>query len=462
MRFIITGFLFVILLSSCASSKRNSINMSRESEIFYSEQSVILFAEVSFRNDSLDNHFNELVDYGLNAEIDNSVMGFEVAIEKSDTASLKLVDHKAYSSIPLFLEFSRKDRFRRIKAEAGISVQFVTDFYSDTTGHLVSKTVLEKYEWTQKPKLGLGWFNVPVKTLSDLFIKLNKDRFERLVDESIKEQFDFENRSRALYKEMSKEILIDSSQNIRLKFRPGQIKLGKFKRDSLTTSTYIRLESQALMSDDMFDFSDLVQGDPGIVLDDFQTEVSKIHIVFQADISRLDDFIRSKLAGRIFEKDGQEVQVKDISVDLAGKKQIQVKLKLEGDFNGTMEFSLKPEFNKKKQSFKASDFDLKVKSDNFFQNTGIWFIKSRIKREFSEMLNFTMTEKQEELQTQLDRYTQELTNNSGFEVKLDLESLVLDEFEIKKRMILMDFELNLRCRVNIDEIFNINRIKKVD
>jgi hypothetical protein len=223
--------LVVFLFLSCKSTKDLSIVEAPKTRFVMPELKSTLNVHYKIDKQAIRDTFNTLIDTYLASDMELSYKGVHVTIDKIEDATVEFAGRTVLTTLPLSIGLDKATIFSNINAQGSLELSFVTELDMTAQWTLVTNTLLEHYEWIDKPKLSLGAFNIPVGSLANSIIDKSKSQFELQIDKSVNEQLDIKDKVLDLMKYVEKPIALDTVLNSWAQVVPEKIYLSEINNN---------------------------------------------------------------------------------------------------------------------------------------------------------------------------------------------------------------------------------------
>lgn len=438
----------LFLLISCRSKKPFVDAKTTPSNQFYSEQDIAFIIHFKLNNNAINDTFNNILNQHLEYDNNLSVLGFDLKAENMDSATLAMQHKTVMTALPVKILLSRDDLFKAISASGSLKLIFETTFDIDSSFQMTSDTHFKQYEWLEKPRISVGRIKLGIQTIASAFIKLNRQKLEAQIDSSIVQQFDFNNRMNSLIRQIQKPISVDTASDLSLHLRPLSIQLSSFVSDSSYTTGKLKLISRSYIATED-SLTSTAKSNVDFIWSDFKEKTSRFQVALKIGYDKLNELLKARTIGYSFEQDGKFLRVEDVDISKSDEKML-ILFRLSGDYNGTVAFSGMPKFNRRKQSFSTSDFDMSFKTRNLFQKTGLWFFRSRMRKHFEEVFNFSINDRMKDFQLLIDDSLSKYLFE-GLELDVPIMTMDVGNFELGLETIDMDLELEMGCYAELND-----------
>lgn len=427
---IIQVFFLCFFLSNCKSSKKGFERPTyTKSNFIMPELNSTVTLKYKLNKASLRDTFNTVIDELLIGEMGMEALGMDIEISKEEPANIEFQGRQVLSSLPLKIKLSKSTFISNIKAEGVLELTFITQVDLDASWNLKTSTSLEQYHWVNEPKVDLGVFTLPISRIANSIIDNSKERLEEQIDLSINEQMAIRDNVLEMMQYVEQPILIDTMLNSWVHVKPETV----FMSDMINTEDWavgsILVKGKSKITSEKPD--DIV---PGIKLPEFKwvTEVqekSEINAVLDITFNQINKYLQENYIGETFENGGKKVTVKNVEI-FGHKNELIAIANLTGSYNGEIQISGIPKYDKEKQVFYCDEVDIKFGTKNILHKAGTFLMKGKIKKQLRKLLYFSIEDNFETFQNQIDKQIQQYNIDEKLYLKAELDKIVMDEFVI--------------------------------
>ena len=421
--------LVVFLFLSCKSTKDLSIVEAPKTRFVMPELKSTLNVHYKIDKQAIRDTFNTLIDTYLASDMELSYKGVHVTIDKIEDATVEFAGRTVLTTLPLSIGLDKATIFSNINAQGSLELSFVTELDMTAQWTLVTNTLLEHYEWIDKPKLSLGAFNIPVGSLANSIIDKSKSQFELQIDKSVNEQLDIKDKVLDLMKYVEKPIALDTVLNSWAQVVPEKIYLSEINNNEQWTTGNVTVQGRTKVTS--YEPTDKVTG---LSLPVFSWEkdlddTSHINMVIDFGFDKMNQYVEENFVNKTFSNDGKTITVKDVKIFSEGENLVSL-VDVKGSFTGVLRLTGKPIFDNSKQAFYVDDLDVKVQTKNILHRAGAWLLKSKIKNQLKKLMYFSIEDNIESIQKQIDTQLSKYAVKDKLRLNADLRRLVIDKFVI--------------------------------
>ncbi len=288
-------------------------------------------------------------------------------------------------SVPLALWIKRRIALSDIEAEGIVELQFSTDLTIKSDWNLEGKTRLEGYKWLQKPLMKLGALDMPVRMLADQLLSRRAERITAAIDQKLHENLKLREQVIKVWDKLAEPILVHKAFQLWLSLQPESISMAPLTSDGETIRSAINISTLASLVMSRHPQRKALPALPPFSETRFSEETSQLYLRIGLPYTDATALARQFLQGKTFEQAGHEVELRDVQIDGDGSK-LMLQLQLSGDYDGELDLTAEPVFDKVLQqvSFEALDFSLNT--DNLLHKGIGWLLKKSMMSKIQEKL----------------------------------------------------------------------------
>lgn len=216
------GLIFILLLNSCKTPKRNKI-------IPYNKMNKISTIQLpfEFKNEELVSLIDSLLPDTLLEK--NKDLPFELKVFKGTVSNIKLHGKSIDIVLSLNIELDKKVGSFSIASGSGeIEMDIYSEIDIDDKWNLITKTSLVDYSWITKPKMKLLGVKISPSTIVEEYIDYKQTEWMSQIDSTIAKSDLLKSPVDSINKFFHSPLPLDSLGTIGLKISPKAISLSPF------------------------------------------------------------------------------------------------------------------------------------------------------------------------------------------------------------------------------------------
>ena len=330
-----------------------------------------------------------------------------IVARKKEPITLGIDSQMVTYRVPLILDIKYNIGITNVNATGEIALNFKTGFQIKENWELETSTILEDYQWLRTPRVKLAGVSLPVGFIGNIIINRSREILTYSIDEQVRTNFNFKDIIEETWKNMFDPMQVSEEYNAWLSINPLDIGMTQIETDKDTLISTIIVQSQPKISlgakPDATNWRPL----PLFQYRDFQSEDFTLYLNTEVSYQEAERIAKEQIVGESYSSGNRSVVVEDI--ELYGQDgKLVVNTKLSGSYDGSIYLKGEPVFNKNKNTIDIRKLDFTLDTKNFLVRSAGWLLKSTIKKQIQENLNFlldyNMTEMENQIQSQLSEY----------------------------------------------------------
>lgn len=438
--------LIVFSLFACNTTKQLSKPMEQYDERFEDLISTISIP-VKIPLEDLEKSLNVQMEGLLYEDGDmNDGDNMMVKAEKKEDITLTIDSQMVKYRVPLALWIKYDAGLTNLEAEGEIALSFKTAFFINEDWQMETLTEIESHEWMKKPTLKMGALNLPVGFVANIVLNKSRLTIAKSIDEMVKENFKLDEIVKEAWTQMFDPILISEEYNTWLQVNPENITMTPLNVENEVISSTIIIESKPEVKLGERPDQNEITPLPPFQYSSEKMEDVTIHLSTEIPYPEAERIAKQSMMGETFESKGRSVTVEDIELYGQGNKLI-VNTQLSGSYNGNIYLQGKPEYNTNRNSIDIKDLKFTLESRNFLLRSAAWLLKSTMRKQIQENMDFLLDYNLKEIQTQM----QEQLQNYPLTEQIFLNGN-LDELNIQNAYLAPDaikVEIALKGRLDV-------------
>lgn len=416
-------FIFCILIGFVSCKTTKPVRPMEQYETFFEEKTSFIHIPVRIKIDELQKMLNEQFD-GLLYEDNTFEDGDNMKIKASKTERLTIVpDIMALKySVPLDLLIDYKTPLGVVKADASIRLFFRTAFDIDKNWHLKTESSVLSYVWSKKPAINVAGMRISAGFIGDLILNRSSSFIGKSIDEQVAANFNLRQTVSDSWKGLFDPLLISPEYNSWLTVNPESIGLTRPQMDneSINMTIIIKARPDIKLGARPEPVKTVSANLPNFQYANEYKDDFSLNIGTEITYAQADSMAKTELVGERFESGKYYAVIEDLEMYGQGNN-IIVNTKLSGSYKGSIYLTGKPSYDPEKGSIDIDDLEFTLDTKNFLHKSAAWLLKSTLKKQIKENLNFlleyNLKEMEKMLRDQLEHY--ELSKNIFLEGKLN-------------------------------------------
>ncbi|MFZ4542778.1 MAG: DUF4403 family protein [Saprospiraceae bacterium] len=341
-----------------------------------------------------------------------------------------------YYRVPVSIWFKKNLGFTEAEATGEIALKFKTVFSIKPDWNIETYTVVETYDWIQKPTLNTGW-GIPVTSIANFAIEKNKYLLGQLIDKQVKESFDFKTLVSNAWNSIQSPAMLSQDYKAWMKVTPKSISMTPlYTKDnvlqtniSLDAITEVLIGKQPTFRNNT-PLPALSSGSLNLDKNDF---LINVHI--DVPYSEIDSILMSTMKGQKFSQSGKTIVIEDIRLFGQNDKMI-IDTKMSGDFKGSLYLKGSPVYDPVKREIALSGMDFELNTKNFFAKSANWLFHKGLVKMMENNLKIPVGEKLDYMRITIADGLKNYQLATGVSMQgqlgaLDIEKLILTSNSIR-------------------------------
>ncbi len=327
--------------------------------------------------------------------------------------------------VPLALDIDYDLGLTTVNATAEIALNFKTAFNIQENWELQTATILDDYEWLRAPKVRLAGVNLPVGFIGNMIVNRSKEIFAQSIDDQLKNNFDFKSTIEETWKMMFDPMEVSQEYKAWLSVQPLDIGMTQISMDRDTISSTIIIESQPQITIGERPLAATWRPLPLFKYREHDSDEFSLLLSTEISYEEAEKIAKSQLLGETYSYGKRSVTVEDIELYGQGEDLV-VSTKLSGSYNGNIYLTGKPVFDSKRNRIKIRDLKYTLDTKNFLVRSAGWLLKSTIKNQIQDNLDFLLQYNLEEMEKQIQQQLTDYKINEGIALNGRLNTLNIE------------------------------------
>lgn len=338
------------------------------------------------------------------------------------------------------------------EANGAVTVMLTVKFAIDKHWNLVTNSTIERIHWTSAPKISTGHLNIPVETLSNLTIKIMRDKIESSIDKAIAKQVNLPKIMTDAWAQIQKPILLDNEYNAWLTINPSAV-----------YSTPISGNGRYM------DFTLGMEGILSTTVGTPPTEATKSslpeykiakHIApnfslntdIQISFEKMSQLAHQLVVGQEFSSKGMKVRID--SLRLFGQNdKLVVEAHVSGSAKGTIYCLGTPIFDKQTQTLRIENFDFELNTRNALLKSANWLLHKQFLSKIEPMLTIPLEKEIATITADANKTLEKYLLLKGIFLNGKINGITFEDIHISPEALYVTGIANGNITISINEIF---------
>ena len=426
MKFNFYLFLALIAFSACKTAKQPVRPMEQYQKDEISHRNSILSIPLKIDVKELESSINKNLPDPLYKD-DRITDGDNMRVTAIKKEDIRIgVDSQMITyRVPLSLDIDYDLGLTTVNATADIALNFKTGFNIKENWELQTATTLSNYEWLKPPKVKLGGISLPVGFIGNIIVDRSREVFSQSIDEQVKTNFDFKKNIEETWKMLFDPMEVSPEYKAWLSVNPLDIGMTKIDLREDTIQSVIIIESQPRISIGEKPAASSWRPLPLFKYRNLNTDEFSMVLSTEISYEEAEKIAKDQLLGETYSYGKRSVTVEDLELYGQGERLV-VNTKLSGSYNGSIFLTGKPVFNAKKNNVQIKDLKYTLDTKNFLVKSAGWLLKSTIKNQIQDNLDFLLNYNMEEIEKQIQQQLSDYKISEGIALKGRLDGISIE------------------------------------
>lgn len=438
---------FALLLCSCGASK--PVRPMEEYEALFRERVSVINIPIDLSIAEIEGLLNRQLS-GILYEDNNLRDGDKMMVRATKQDDIKLgIDSQAVTyRIPLDLWVKYDLGISTAEARGQIVLDFKTGFDLDRNWEIRTFTELTGYRWQQKPRIKVGFVDLPVGMIADVVLRNSSRRIANSIDDLVKDQLKLRDQVEAAWAEMFKPTLVSEEYRTWLTVDPQYIGMSpiEMSRNRITSTIYI--ESKPKVKIGQRPDPVLPRPLPPLHISPVGNQDFTLHLNTEISYQEAERLAKAELVGETFTYGRRAVTIQDLEFFGQGSN-IVINTVLSGTYNGSIYLIGKPVYNPNKNTIDIEDLEYSLDTKNFLFRSAGWLMKSTIKNKIAENVNFLLDYNLKDMQAQFQEQLKDYELATGLVLNGELAAIDLRNAFLTVDGMVVDLALTGKVNIRV-------------
>ncbi|MBR9920946.1 MAG: DUF4403 family protein [Bacteroidetes bacterium] len=403
---------------------------------------------LSLQND-LNTQLGEILFEDEKADGEN----LHIRASKREDIQLQVVENGIEYTVPMNVWLKKPFRLANVEGEGQIDVKLRTTYDIGTDWTFVTATRVLEHEWLEKPRLKVGFVNLPVEAVADKALERSRELIETAIDDQIANQLNLRAEIDAVWQQLYQPFGLSEEYPSWMLLQPLSLGMTRLVSDGHTWSSVLTLKARPEV---YIGREPNYQRPPELPAFHWMQEPGggfSIFIRTEIPYDEAKAMASEALIGQTFSQGSREVTITDIDIYGKGNK-MAVETSMEGAFNGSVELLMRPKYVRRDEKFEIELEKVDVKTGNLLYKSVAWLMKGKLekelKKQMDQFLNDNLEILRETVQGQIE------SNDLGNGIQLDGN---LSELEVRLALVKIDYLeiwVEMNGELGVDFLKSIN------
>ncbi len=377
----------------------------------------LIYEDNSYEDDDNDNLKAKVWKLGdIKIEASGSTLFLDVPLKIWVSAGYKVSPLGVTLSGYKDTEFSMKMRFA---SQFGLSPDWV----------LVSKTMVESYDWIKEPQIRVAGVNIPIKSMVSRMLRTNMPQITEAIDEQVAKAIEIKKQVAPAWSQAQQPVLISPEFDTWLILSPVSVEMTPFKtkNKAITTTLSFKGYTQTITSAEK-PLRSIEYLLPQLKTVADITDEFRIGILSFISYKEAGRMAEANFKGKKFSFSGGKYNIEVNSVEIYGQgEKLVIKAGLQGSVNGTVYLKGVPHYDLPAGKLSLRDLDFDLSSRNMLIRAAGWLLQGKFARTIEQQLVFPAGEQIETARKAVQQSLHHKVLAKGIELNGNIEKITPDK-----------------------------------
>lgn len=453
-----TALCSIILLLGCSRAmqplpKEKPLNHTTSPDMIIPPSLISI--DVRIGKVTLQDSIAALLDQQLAEPIIIEDQDIVIKMERSDAVLCDMQDSTLLLQTPLRAFITKNTALGNLYANGSLRLFFNSDVQIDRQWNLSTKTEIINHEWIEKPKLRVGFANVPIKWATDIIIDRLSNTITENIDTSINQNINLPDKMVNVLAPLLHPYSIDSTMGGWLLPQYQAAHLAPITNELEHIQTQVSVPLTLLMSSEQPVTSDTISL-PKFSWND-AADSTEVNLGIALSYAHLEKIGKQQTLGKTFEQDGKKVTITDLKV--AGSTQgLDIEVSTTGSFKGKLRLSGKPRYSEGILS--ADDIMWSIDTKNIIHRTASWLGKGYIHDKIESMLTFDINQYMDQAKSTIQTQLEAIKQDRGADVQIIWGEISLNNIQTDATQLQAILNAHLSISITINDLRQLTDISE--
>ncbi len=350
--------------------------------------------------------------FNVEGEVNNAGASYLYEIKKRGDISLRNDGQRFFFTLPLEVKFTAKggliNNLLRLKAVDGaIDLHLSIQPVITSDWQLKTNTVLEDYDWIEKPEMSVFGRSVDLTWLTNSMISSLKDRMTAMVDGQIAKSDMLRKNAENAWNLLQTSMPEVPNTQVKTILRPTDLLATPIKMRDTTIYMDVEVVGKIIFSSDDTGLHSKVTKLPPLQVKPYLNDAADIKVYVFLGYDEISRNLEKYIVGQTYTVSNRSFTVEDIKL-YPGGDNIIVELELSGAMKGKIYLDGRPTYDPKTGMFRIEDVKYNVDTKNVLLKSAEWMMRSTILKQIEQRSSINLNDKIQEyldaLNENLERY----------------------------------------------------------
>ena len=443
--------LIVIILSACKTVK--PVRPMEQYEHLKEEWKISeINVPVSIDFGAMEKEINQELG-GILYEEDTD--DYSIRAEKTTDVTLALNGQELKYYVPLKIWVRKDIGVAEVQAEGEVAMEFKTNFEVNKDWDIVTATELIDHEWLTKPRLKMGFLDIPVESLMSIILKKSSATITQQIDEQIESRLDLRYYIEDTWKTLEKPINISKDPKLWLEVEPKSISMTPLTSDGqiVSSSIFIATNASVSLGAEPKSHGTGSKELPPLEIASAVNKGFQLNMIADVPYEEAATLAKTHIVGETFEQGKYKVKIEDIDIYGSNEKLV-VETDLSGSYKGQVYLEGIPFYNEAKNQIEMQEVDYELKTKNFLAKTMSWIFHKNFEKRIKKQLVFPLDKQFEAIKTKTAEQLKDFKVNDNMRIQGILDDIKIERTYLTPNSIRVQFSSSGDLNLFIDGLEN--------
>lgn len=454
---LMTIFLIVSLLASCATSKKikalKPLSSDDKPVVYKNKTSFIsmpLEISISEIENQLNKNLSELIYEDNNLEDDKTQM----KVWKTGKIKLNEKNSVITSEIPFKIWFKFKygtsylglNDTREVNLNGTIILE---SKFNLVNWKLTTNSKIKDFKWNESPNIIIAGKKIPITYIINPSLSIFKPKVSKIIDDAIEKTSDFKPQVINTLRTLSNPFLTNANYEAWFRLIPTELYVTNavLKNNKITLDMGLKCDMQTMIGKEpkaSFDASKIVLKPVSKMPDKLSISIAAVSTYESAST-----IITKNFNGQEFTSGSYKVIIQKVEIWEKEKKLI-IALDLIGSIKGTIYLSGFPNYNTITKEIYFDQLDYVLNTKNVLHKSANWFLQSSILNKIKDNCRYSIQDNLEEGKKNLEPYLKNYSPMKGVFINGNFNDFDFEKIEINNKAIIAFITTTGNLNIKID------------
>jgi len=296
---------------------------------------------------------------------------------KRDSIHIEAVNNEFNITVPLTIWAKKGIKVLGMtsyqETSFALNARFITRIGVHTNWQAVTSTDANGYEWIEKPRLKIGFVEVPITALINRVLDQEQQNIASQIDDQLRKQLNLKPLIEKVWKTMQQPMQVSEQYNAWLRVIPLEIWMTPLVINDVTAKTRIGIRAHTETTVGHRPAAVPVSAVPSLKISPESADDFQLGLTGEISHAAATQMAAAQLVGKTFEFQNGSRKITITSIDLYGNNSnLVIKTGITGSLDGTLYLIGKPFFNPHTQTIELKDLNYSLDTRNQLIKAANW------------------------------------------------------------------------------------------